>query len=94
MKQTKLNSVSLSYIQAKEGKLSQLVQTPILSSILDAGVIFLLRWSLDDSVDSVVIAAVAALNALLVNQADEVKLLLLFYILSISNLNFCCPKTC
>ena len=34
--------------------------------------IFLLRWSLDDSVDAVVVAAVAALNALLVNQADEV----------------------
>ena len=52
--------------------MSQLILTPILPSILDAGVIFLLRWSLDDSVDAVVVAAVAALNALLVNQADEV----------------------
>ena len=34
--------------------------------------IFLLRWSLDDSVAAVVVAAVAAHNALLVNQADEV----------------------
>ena len=55
--------------------MSQLILTPILPSILDAGVIFLLRWSLDDSVDAVVVAAVAALNALLVNQADEVGIL-------------------
>ena len=59
--------------------MSQLILTPILPSILDAGVIFLLRWSLDDSVDAVVVAAVAALNALLVNQADEVGIVVVLY---------------
>ena len=49
-----------------------MVQTPILASIIDAGVIFLFRWSLDDTVESVMAAAVIALNSLLVNQADEV----------------------
>jgi hypothetical protein len=49
-----------------------MVQTPILASIIDAGVIFLFRWSLDDTVESVLAAAVIALNSLLVNQADEV----------------------
>ena len=34
--------------------------------------VFLLRWALDDSVDAVMATAVVALNALLVNHADEV----------------------
>ena len=45
--------------------------------------IFLLRWSLDDSVDAVVVAAVAALNALLVNQADEVSIVVVLYFYSV-----------
>lgn len=62
----------MSVLQARQGNLEELVQTPILPSIIDAGVIFLLRWSLDDSVESVVASAVVALNSLLVNHADEV----------------------
>ena len=49
--------------QAKEGALDDFIQTPILPSILDGGVIFLLRWACDDSVDAVVAAAVSALCA-------------------------------
>ncbi|KAK3595521.1 hypothetical protein CHS0354_021622 [Potamilus streckersoni] len=60
--------------KAKDGSLDQLIQTPILPSILDAGVVFLLRWALDDSVDAVVVSAIAALNSLLVSQADEMAL--------------------
>ncbi|XP_045186711.2 RNA polymerase II-associated protein 1-like [Mercenaria mercenaria] len=66
-----LNTLSKVIKQAKEGNLEKMVQTPILPGIIDAGVIFLLRWSLDDSVESVVAAAVVALNSLLVNHADE-----------------------
>ena len=61
--------------QAKEGALDDFIQTPILPSILDGGVIFLLRWACDDSVDAVVAAAVSALCALLCNPADEVSIL-------------------
>ncbi|KAL3875002.1 hypothetical protein ACJMK2_037944 [Sinanodonta woodiana] len=60
--------------KAKDGSLDQLIQTPILPSILDAGVVFLLRWALDDSVDAVVVSAIAGLSSLLVNQADEMAL--------------------
>ncbi|WAR19407.1 RPAP1-like protein [Mya arenaria] len=66
-----LNILAKIITQAKQGCLSELVQSPVLPSILDAGVVFLLRWSLDDSVDAVMAAAVAALNALIVNHADE-----------------------
>lgn len=48
------------------------MESAVLPSILDAGVVFLLRWALDDSVDAVMATAVVALNALLVNHADEV----------------------
>lgn len=43
----------------------------VLSSLLDAGVLFLLRFSLDDSVEVVMSAAVHALRALLVSSDDE-----------------------
>jgi len=50
----------------------------VLPSIIDAGVIFLLRWALDDSVEAVMVAVVAAFNSLLVNHADEVSMLQCF----------------
>ncbi|XP_073683087.1 RNA polymerase II-associated protein 1 [Garra rufa] len=43
----------------------------VLSSLLDAGLLFLLRFSLDDSVEGVMSAAVHALRALLVSSDDE-----------------------
>lgn len=61
-------------MQAKGGYLDEYIQTPILPSILDAGVVFLLRWALDDSVEAVSAAAVLALQTLLCNPADEVIL--------------------
>ena len=60
-------------MQAKAGVLDDSLQTPILPSVLDGGIIFLLRWACDDSVDAVVAAAVSALCALLCNPADEVR---------------------
>lgn len=44
----------------------------ILRLLLDAGFLFLLRFSLDDRVDGVIAAAVRALRSLLVAPGDEV----------------------
>jgi hypothetical protein len=51
-----------------------MVQSPVLPALIDAGVMFLLRWALDDSVEMVVSATVAALCNLLVCDADAVSL--------------------
>lgn len=50
-----------------------LLQSPILSTLLDAGLVFLVRWSMDDSVEAVITSALAVLHAILVNTADEVR---------------------
>lgn len=50
-----------------------------MSSLLDAGLLFLLRFSLDDGVEGVMSAAVHALRALLVSSDDEVRDDLLAY---------------
>ncbi|XP_076441793.1 RNA polymerase II-associated protein 1-like [Babylonia areolata] len=69
-----LGTLSSIIHKAKEGSLDDLIQTPIIPSLLDAGVIFLLRWACDDSVDAAVAAAVSALCALVCNPADEAAL--------------------
>lgn len=46
----------------------------VTSTLLDAGLLFLLRFALDDSVEGVMSAAVHALKALLVCAEDEVRL--------------------
>ncbi|XP_025104484.1 LOW QUALITY PROTEIN: RNA polymerase II-associated protein 1-like [Pomacea canaliculata] len=58
--------------QEKAGTLIEYIQRPILPSILDGGVVFLIRMACDDSVPAVVVAAVFSLSALLCNPADEV----------------------
>lgn len=44
-----------------------------MSTLLDAGLLFLLRFALDDSVEGVISAAVHALKELLVCAEDEVR---------------------
>lgn len=44
-----------------------------MSMLLDAGLVFLLRFALDDSVEGVMAAAVHALRAFLVCAEDEVR---------------------
>lgn len=44
-----------------------------MSTLLDAGLLFLLRFALDDGVEGVITAAVHALKALLVCPEDEVS---------------------
>lgn len=57
--------------KAKAGEFSPLLKGSVLRVLLDAGFLFLLRFSLDDSVDNVVAATVHALHALLVSPDDE-----------------------
>ncbi|XP_003214628.2 RNA polymerase II-associated protein 1 isoform X1 [Anolis carolinensis] len=57
--------------KAKAGEFATLLKGSILQVLLDAGFLFLLRFSIDDSVDNVIAAAIHALHALLVSPEDE-----------------------
>uniref|UniRef100_A0A671R2D2 RNA polymerase II-associated protein 1-like n=1 Tax=Sinocyclocheilus anshuiensis TaxID=1608454 RepID=A0A671R2D2_9TELE len=57
--------------KAHAGEYISSLKGSVLSSLLDAGLLFLLRFSLDDSVEGVMSAAVHALRALLVSSDDE-----------------------
>ncbi|KAK2878391.1 hypothetical protein Q8A67_019182 [Cirrhinus molitorella] len=57
--------------KACAGEYISCLKGSVLSSLLDAGLLFLLRFSLDDSVEGVMSAAVHALRALLVSSDDE-----------------------
>ncbi|NWT00631.1 RPAP1 protein, partial [Mionectes macconnelli] len=57
--------------KAKAGEFSSSLKGSVLRLLLDAGFLFLLRFSLDDSVDNVMAASVGALRALLVSLDDE-----------------------
>ncbi|KAI4900398.1 hypothetical protein NFI96_017778 [Prochilodus magdalenae] len=59
------------YILAHAGEYSSSLKGSVLHSLIDAGLLFLLRFSLDDSVEGVMSAAVHALQALLVSSDDE-----------------------
>ena len=48
------------------------LQGDVLSVLLDAGVLFLLRWSLDDTSDGVVAAAIQGFAAILIVPSDKV----------------------
>ncbi|KAI7804611.1 RNA polymerase II-associated protein 1 [Triplophysa rosa] len=56
---------------ARAGEYTSSLKSSVLSCLLDAGLLFLLRFSLDDSVEAVMSAAVNALHALLVSSDDE-----------------------
>ncbi|XP_025028153.1 RNA polymerase II-associated protein 1 isoform X1 [Python bivittatus] len=57
--------------KAKAGEFASLLKGSVLQVLLDAGFLFLLRFSLDDPVDNVMAATVHALHALLVSLDDE-----------------------
>ncbi|KAJ7988949.1 hypothetical protein DPEC_G00314490 [Dallia pectoralis] len=57
--------------KARAGEFVAVLQGSVVSTLLDAGLLFLLRFSLDDSVEGVMAAAVHALRALLVPSDDE-----------------------
>ncbi|XP_065541205.1 RNA polymerase II-associated protein 1 isoform X2 [Lathamus discolor] len=57
--------------KARAGEFVSSLKGSVLRLLLDAGFLFLLRFSLDDAVDNVMAAAVGALQALLVSLDDE-----------------------
>ncbi|XP_070325139.1 RNA polymerase II-associated protein 1 isoform X2 [Odocoileus virginianus] len=57
--------------RAQAGEFGDRLVGSVLHLLLDAGFLFLLRFSLDDRVDGVIAAAVRALRALLVAPGDE-----------------------
>ncbi|KAL2099098.1 hypothetical protein ACEWY4_005578 [Coilia grayii] len=60
--------------EARAGAFASVLKGSVLSTLLDAGLLFLLRFSLDDSVERVMAAAAQALRALLVSPCDEESL--------------------
>ncbi|XP_030069963.1 RNA polymerase II-associated protein 1 isoform X2 [Microcaecilia unicolor] len=57
--------------KAKQGEFSSTLKGSVLRLLLDAGFLFLLRFSLDDSMENVIAASVHAFHALLVSSEDE-----------------------
>ncbi|NXA10836.1 RPAP1 protein, partial [Sapayoa aenigma] len=57
--------------KARSGEFASSLKGSVLHLLLDAGFLFLLRFSLDDAVDNVMAASVGALRALLVSLDDE-----------------------
>uniref|UniRef100_A0A8C0U698 RNA polymerase II associated protein 1 n=1 Tax=Cyanistes caeruleus TaxID=156563 RepID=A0A8C0U698_CYACU len=57
--------------RARAGEFASSLKGSILRLLLDAGFLFLLRFSLDDAVENVMAASVGALRALLVSLDDE-----------------------
>lgn len=57
--------------KARSGEYWSSLKGSVISTLLDAGLLFLLRFALDDSVEGVMSAAVHALRALLVYADDE-----------------------
>ncbi|NXA44577.1 RPAP1 protein, partial [Nothocercus julius] len=57
--------------QSRAGEFTCSLKGSVVRLLLDAGFLFLLRFSLDDAVDNVMAASVAALRALLVSLDDE-----------------------
>ena len=60
-------------MQARSGSFHQQLSVPLVSALLEGGLVFVLRWALDDSMESSMVASVTALHALLVCQQDEVR---------------------
>lgn len=60
-------------LQARAGEYTSALNGCVVSTLLDAGLVFLLRFALDDGVEGVMSAAVHALKAFLVCAEDEVR---------------------
>lgn len=69
-----LKTIGQVIINAKSGFFEESLQSLILPSVINAGLVFLLRWALDDKIDNVLVAAIFALHALLTNMKDEESL--------------------
>ncbi|XP_050407412.1 RNA polymerase II-associated protein 1 isoform X2 [Patella vulgata] len=66
-----LNLLAKILIKCKEGEYAEYIKTAILPTVLNAGIIFLLRWALDDSNESIQMAAVFGVYSLICNTTDQ-----------------------
>ncbi|KAK2826025.1 hypothetical protein Q5P01_020239 [Channa striata] len=66
-----LNTLANVLSKARAGEYLSVLKGNVIATLLDAGLLFLLRFALDDSVEGVMSAAVHALKALLVCAEDE-----------------------
>uniref|UniRef100_UPI003AAE15DD RNA polymerase II-associated protein 1 isoform X1 n=1 Tax=Centroberyx gerrardi TaxID=166262 RepID=UPI003AAE15DD len=66
-----LSTLASILTKARAGEYASVLRGSVTSTLLDAGLLFLLRFALDDSVEGVMSAAVHALRALLVSAEDE-----------------------
>ncbi|KAM5129283.1 RNA polymerase II-associated protein 1 [Mantella aurantiaca] len=57
--------------KAKQGEFASVLKGSVLRLLLDAGFLFLLRFSIDDNIDNVISASVGTFHALLVCPEDE-----------------------
>ncbi|MEE6492554.1 hypothetical protein FKM82_016601 [Ascaphus truei] len=64
--------------KAKQGEFSSVLKGSVLRLLLDAGFLFLLRFSVDDTAENVIAASVYALRSLLMTPDDEEYLDLTF----------------
>lgn len=60
-------------LKSRAGEYQPGLKGSVTSTLLDAGLIFLLRFAMDDSVEGVMSSAVHTLKALLVCPEDEVS---------------------
>ncbi|XP_062617830.1 RNA polymerase II-associated protein 1-like [Saccostrea cucullata] len=61
-------------VKTRNGDLEDQVNSAILPTVLNAGILFLVRWAMDDSVEGVVCMAVKTLHSIVVSEADEESL--------------------
>ncbi|CAK6956948.1 RNA polymerase II-associated protein 1 [Scomber scombrus] len=66
-----LNTLANILSKARAGEYMPVLKGSVMSTLLDAGLLFLLRFALDESVEGVMSVAVHALKALLVCAEDE-----------------------
>ena len=58
--------------QARHGCFHQVLSASLLPAMLEGGIIFILRWALDDSTDNTMSAAITVLHAFVISDTDEV----------------------
>ncbi|KAJ3613048.1 hypothetical protein NHX12_019304 [Muraenolepis orangiensis] len=66
-----LNTLASILAKARAGEYARVLRGSVTTTLLDAGLLFLLRFSVDDNVEGVMSAGVHALRALLVSDQDE-----------------------
>ena len=67
--------------KAQAGELAEKLQGSLLRTLLDAGLLFIIRFALDDTSDAVIAAAAQALCNLIVRPSDEVKCAIYFWVI-------------